>query len=103
MSCEELKVLQDYLWDNLQRGFIKCSLSAASLLVLFVKKGDSRLYFCINYRRLNDITVKNWYLIPLIQETLARLSKAVVYTKLDIIAAFNRIVIGDMEIYIICS
>jgi len=58
---------------------------------LFVKKPGGGLRFCVDYRRLNDITIKNRYPIPLIQETLARLSKAVVYTKLDIIAAFNRI------------
>ncbi len=44
---------------------------------------------------MNAVTVKNRYPIPLIQETLSRLSKAKYYTKLDIIAAFNRLRIAE--------
>ncbi len=47
--------------------------------------------FCINYRKLNELTRKDRYPIPLIDETLARLSKAKIYTKLDIRQAFHRI------------
>jgi hypothetical protein len=49
----------------------------------------------VDYRKLNEITIKNRYPIPLIQETLNRLSKAKFYTKLDIIAAFNRLRIAE--------
>jgi hypothetical protein len=53
------------------------------------------LRFCVNYRGLNDITVKNRYPIPLIRETLDRLSRAKYFSKLDIIAAFNTIRIKE--------
>jgi hypothetical protein len=49
---------------------------------------------------LNTIIIKNYYLLPLIQETLARLNKAKIYTKLDIIAVFNRIYITKRQEYL---
>jgi hypothetical protein len=91
MSQNELKVLRKYLDEHLEKGFIRASSSPAAAPVIFVKKPGGGLRFCVDYRTLNAITVKNRYPIPLIQETLNRLSKAKYYTKLDIIAAFNRL------------
>lgn len=45
----------------------------------------------MDYRPINDITIKSKYLIPLIRKTLSRLSGKRIFTKLDIIATFNRI------------
>jgi hypothetical protein len=53
-----------------------------------MKKKDSSLRFCINYRKLNNLTYKDWYLLPLISETLARIARAKIFTKLDIQQAF---------------
>jgi hypothetical protein len=50
---------------------------------------------------LNTITIKNHYPLPLIQETLARLNKAKIYTKLNIIIIFNRIRITERQEYLI--
>lgn len=91
MSNLELKVLRKYLTENLAKGFIRPSSSPVSSPVIFVKKPGGGLRFCVDYRKLNEITIKNRYPIPLIQETLNRLSKAKYFTKLDIVAAFNRI------------
>ncbi|KAH0615360.1 uncharacterized protein H6S33_000996, partial [Morchella sextelata] len=76
MSREELIVLKQYIQDTLQKGFIQASSSPAGAPVLFVKKADGTLHLCVNYRGLNELTVKNHYLLPLIRETLDRLSKA---------------------------
>jgi len=91
MSREELQVLRKELDENLERGFIRSSVSPAASPVLFVRKPGGGLRFCVDYRALNAITVKNRYPIPLIRETLDRLCRAKYYTKLDIIAAFNRL------------
>jgi hypothetical protein len=72
------------LEDNLAKGFIEASQAPFTLPVLFVKKANGGLCFCIDFRRLNDIIRKDRYLLPLIDETLSRLSKAKIYTKLDI-------------------
>ena len=95
MSQNELKVLRNYLEDHLSKGFIRASSSPVASPVIFVKKPGGGLRFCVDYRALNAVTVKNRYPIPLIQETLSRLSKAKYYTKLDIIAAFNRLRIAE--------
>ena len=91
MSRNELQVLQKYLNEMLSKGFIRASSSPVAAPVIFVKKPGGGLRFCVDYRALNAITIKNRYPLPLIQETLNRLSKARYYTKLDLIHAFNRL------------
>jgi transposase InsO family protein len=95
MSRGELQVLREYLDEQLAKGFIRPSRSPFASPVLFAKKPGGGLRFCIDYRALNAITIRNRYPIPLIQETLDRLSKARYFTKLDIIHAFNRIRIRE--------
>ena len=63
--------------------------------MLFVKKPGGGLRFYVDYRSLNAVTVKNRYPLPLILETLNRLSRAKIFTKLDIISAFNRLRIRE--------
>ena len=63
--------------------------------MLFIKKPGGGLRFYVDYRGLNAVTVKNRYPLPLILETLNRLSRAKIFTKLDIISAFNRLRIRE--------
>ena len=90
-SLEELTAIRDYLTDNLAKGFIVSSKAPFVSPVLFVRKADGSLRLCVDYRKLNALTKKNRYPLPLIDETLARLAKARVFTKLDIRQAFHRI------------
>ena len=91
MSRNELQVLKKYLKKNLSKGFIWASSLPAAAPVLFVKKHGGGLWFCVDYRVLNALTVTNKYTLPLIKETLDRLCKAVYFTKLNIVAVFNKI------------
>jgi hypothetical protein len=59
--------------------------------VLLVRKLGGGLRFCVDYRGLNDVTIKNRYPIPLIRETLDKLARAKFFSKFNIIAAFNKI------------
>ncbi|KJZ69408.1 hypothetical protein HIM_11204 [Hirsutella minnesotensis 3608] len=95
MSEDELVVLRKFLQENLDKGFIRASTSPAASPVLFAKKPGGGLRFCVDYRGLNAITIKNRYPLPLIQETLSQLSQARYFTKLDVVAAFNRIRIKE--------
>lgn len=95
MNQYELKVLREYLEKELSKGFIRISRSPTAAPVLFVKKPDGNLRFCIDYRGLNNITVRNRHSIPLISETLSQLSRAKSYTKLDVISAFNKLRIKE--------
>ena len=59
--------------------------------MLFVKKPGGGIRFYVDYRKLNAITRKDKYPIPLIEETLAQLSGCKIMTKIDIRHAFNRV------------
>jgi len=91
MSQDELRVLKKYLKNNLIKDFIQVSSFFAISLILFVKKSSEELRFCVNYRDLNVIIVKNRYSLLLIREILDRLIKIKYYIKLDIIAVFNKL------------
>ena len=91
LSDQETAAMKKYIDEHLGKSFIWPSLSAAALPILLVKKPSGGLYFCIDYRALNAVTIKNCYPIPLISETLGKLAGAVRYTKLDVIHTFNRI------------
>ena len=95
MSCDEALKLRWYLDENLSKEFIRVSRSDAAAPVLFMKKPEGGLHFCVDYWGLNVITVKNWYSLPLISETLNCLSWVRIFTKLNIIAAFNRLCIWE--------
>lgn len=90
-SVAELEEIKKYLTENLDKGFIAPSQAPYASPVLFVKKANGSLHFCIDFRKLNVLTRKDRYPLPLIDETLAALGKARIYTKLDIRQAFHRI------------
>ena len=91
MSRDELLVLQKYLKKHLFKSFIQVSSFSAASSVIFIKKSEGGLCLCVDYRDLNNLTVKNRYPLPLIRETLNLLTLSVIFTKLDIIAAFNKL------------
>jgi predicted aspartyl protease len=91
MNREELLVLRKTLTDLLGKDFIRASRSPAAAPVLLVRKPGGGIRFCVDYRGLNALTVKDRYPLPLIKETLRNMSKARWFTKLDVIAAFHKI------------
>jgi hypothetical protein len=84
LSRTELEALRKWLDENLSKGFIYASSSPASVPILFVKKGNGSPWLCVDYRGLNEGTIKNCYPLPLLHETLLCLKKAKYFTKLDI-------------------
>ena len=66
----ELETLKIYIKTNLANGFICSSKSPAGAPILFDKKLDRSLCFCVDYRGLNNITIKNQYPLLLIKESL---------------------------------
>jgi transposase InsO family protein len=97
LSANELRVLREYLDTHLARGWIRESDSEAGAPILFVAKKDGSLRLCVDYRALNKITRKNRYPLPLIGETLDRLSGSTIFTKLDLRDAYHRIPIEEAD------
>ena len=59
MSHNKAQELHCYLDENLSKDFIWVSCSESAAPVLFVKKSEGGLHFCVDYRGLNAVTVKN--------------------------------------------
>lgn len=97
LSEKELAALRDYLSTAEANGSIRRSVSKAGAPILFAQKKDSSLRLCIDYYGLNDHTVKDRCPLPLISETLDRLSGAKVFSALNLKDAYYRIPIrkGD--------
>ena len=73
LSLVELETLKNYIKTNLANSFIQPLKSPIGALILFVCKPNNSLLLCINYRSLNNLIIKKWYLFPLIGESLNRL------------------------------
>jgi hypothetical protein len=101
MFRNELIALKKWLEKNLRKGFIRSSSSPAVSPVLFVKKADEGLRFCVDYRGLNNISVKTRYSLPLIKIFLNNLKEMKYFTKIDIVFAFNNIRIKKEQKYLI--
>jgi hypothetical protein len=91
MNKEKLLILKKTLSELLNKNFIKVSNLSAAAPVLFVKKPGGGLRFCMDYRKLNEITRKDRYPFLLITETLRSLARAKWLTKLDVFTAFHKI------------
>lgn len=91
LSPTELRVLKRWLDDNLVKGFIRPSRSSAASPILIAQKPGGGVRICVDFRGINNATLKSRYPIPLIRETLDSICKAKFFTKLDVIAAFNRV------------
>ena len=91
MFQREFQILKKFFDENLAKGFIKTSSFPTAAPILFVRKPGKSFRLCVNYKAFNAITVKNKYSLPLIQENLNRLAKIKYFTKLNIVAAFNKI------------
>ena len=73
MTPLELKELKKQLKELLEEGFIRPTISLWRALAMFVKKKDESMRLCIDYRKLNRITVKNKYLSPKVDDLLDQL------------------------------
>ena len=87
----ELDVLKDYLLKNLILNRIREFTNRASALMLFVFKKNNNLRFCVDYKGLNALIIKNKCLFSLINETLNRFVSAVYFIKLDFKNAYHQI------------
>ncbi|KAH7562161.1 reverse transcriptase [Bipolaris maydis] len=87
--------LRDYLQKNLKKGFIRPGSGPMASPILFVKKPNGKWRLCVDFRRLNSVTRKNRYLLPLITELMDRLQGAKWFTKFDVREGFYRIRIKE--------
>ena len=73
LFSKELKELRKYLKMNEQKEFIRKLQSFAEYSILFMSKKDEKLRLCVDYRKLNEITIENRYSLLNIEELQDRL------------------------------
>ena len=95
LSPPERKAMEDYIRDSLAAGIIRPSSSPAGAGFFFVGKKDGSLRPCIDYRGLNDVTMKNRYPLPLLSSAFELLQGATVFTKLDLRNAYHLVRIRE--------
>ena len=95
LSKFKQEALKEFIDENLTNGFIHSMSSLHRAPVLFIKKKDGSLWLCVDFCRLNRITKKDWYPLPLISDLLDFPQKAHIYTKIDLWYAYHLVHIAE--------
>src|SRR5688572_22693398 len=98
MPPNELAELKIQLQDLLEKGFIRPSSSPWGCPAIFVKKKDQTLRMCVNYRPLNEVTIKNKYPLPRIDILFDQLTGARVFSKVDLRLGYHQIRIRPEDV-----
>ena len=91
ISEPKLQFMKKFLEKHFKKSFIEASSALCSSRIMLAAKPRGDIRFCIDYKRLNELTKKDAYLILLIEKTLAQLKNAKVFTKIDIRQAFYKL------------
>ena len=98
MSARELEETKKQIDEMLAAGQIRPSQSPYGAPILFVKKKDGTLRLCIDYRALNNVTIKNKYPLPLMEELFDRVAGCQFVSKLDLRSGFYQIRVADKDV-----
>jgi hypothetical protein len=98
MPPNELAELKIQLPDLLEKGFIWPSSSPWGCPAIFVKKKDQTLRMCVDYQPLNEVTIKNKYPLPRIDILFDQLTRARVFSKIDLRSGYHQIHIRPEDI-----
>jgi hypothetical protein len=98
MSVEELKELKKQLTELQEVGYIHPSSSPWGAPVLFVQMKDGSQRMCVDYRSLNDVTIKNKYPLPRIEDLFDQMRGARVFSKIDLISGYHPMKIRPSDI-----
>jgi hypothetical protein len=91
MTTPELAELNEHIKELLEKGFICPSSSSWGAPVIFVPKKDGTQRLCMDYRALNEVTIKNKYLLPRIDDLFDQLRDACVFSKIDLRSGYHQL------------
>jgi hypothetical protein len=99
LSRPELEELDKRLQEFTEKGFIRPSTSPYGAPVVFAAKKDGGLRFCIDYRALNKLTIKNKYPLPRIDDLFDKLQGSKVFSKIDLTSGYYQVRMKPEDIH----
>nr|GEX53626.1 putative reverse transcriptase domain-containing protein [Tanacetum cinerariifolium] len=100
LAPSKMKELAKQLQELSDKGFIRPSSSPWGAPVLFAKKKDGSFRMCIDYRELNELTIKNRYPFPRINDLFDQLQRSSVYLKIDLRSGYHQLRVQEKGISI---
>jgi len=97
MTLKEEGVLNQWLDEQLKAGLIAESKSRYAAPCFYIPKKNGSLQLVQDYRKLNQVTIKNTMLLPLIREVIDKLKEAKYFNKLDLIWGYNNVQIKEED------
>ena len=98
MPAKDLEDIKKQIKELLDKGYIRPSSSPWGSPVLLVEKKDGSLRMVVDYRGLNEVTIKNKYPLPMINDLFDRLQGAKVFSKIDLRSGYHQLKIRDQDI-----
>nr|AAM00970.1 Putative retroelement [Oryza sativa Japonica Group]ABB47126.1 retrotransposon protein, putative, Ty3-gypsy subclass [Oryza sativa Japonica Group] len=98
MAANELAEVKKQVDEQLQKGYIRLSTSPWGAPVIFVEKKDKTKRMCVDYRALNEVTIKNKYPLPRIDDLFDQLKGAKVFSKIDLRSGYHQLRIREEDI-----
>nr|CAD40483.1 OSJNBa0067G20.3 [Oryza sativa Japonica Group]CAE03320.2 OSJNBa0032I19.14 [Oryza sativa Japonica Group] len=98
MAANELAEVKKQLEELKEKGYIRPSTSPQGAPVIFVEKKDKTKRMCVDYRALNEVTIKNKYPLPRIDDLFDQLKGATVFSKIDLRSGYHQLRIREEDI-----
>jgi hypothetical protein len=98
MTTLKFAELKEHIMELLEKGFIHPSSSPWGAPVIFVPKKDGTQRLCVDYRALNEVTVKNKYPLPKIDDLFDQLRGACVFSKIDLWSGYHQLRVRECDI-----
>jgi hypothetical protein len=91
MSTPELVELKEHIKELLEKGFVLPSSSPCRAPVIFVMKKDGNQRLCVDYHALTEVTIKNKYSLPRIDNLFDQLRGVCVFSKIDLRSGYHQL------------
>jgi hypothetical protein len=98
MAADQLAELKEQLQELFDKGYIRPSASPWGAPVIFVPKKDGMQRICVDYHSLNEVTIKNKYPLPIIDDLFDQLKGACVFSKIDLRSEYHQLKIRASDI-----
>lgn len=98
MPTNDLEEIKKQIKELLEKGYIRRSSSPWGAPVLLVEKKDGSLRMVVDYRALNEVTIKNKYPLPMINDLFDQLQGAKVFSKIDLRLGYHQLKIQEKDI-----